>query len=321
MDVRQLEYFVAVAEELSFTRAAARCHVVQSALSYQVARLEREHGVTLLDRTSRSVHLSAAGALLLPRARAVLDELETARAELAELAGLITGRLRLGMLGSTGQVAPQVEHALARFHERHPAIEIAIRDTGSRHMAEQVLAGELDLAFVGLYADQVPSGLVHRVLTDEPLVVVVPRGTAPRRAAVDLAELAAASAFVEMRPESGLRRQADAAFARAGVTRRIAFELSTSDALVRYAALGFGPAVVPLSAVAAASFEVATLELTDPAARHPVCLVHRHPEPTAPSARAFLAELAALDAAPGTRSSSTGSAPAAPRRGRRTGSG
>ena len=69
MDVRQLEYFVAVAEELSFTAAAARCHVVQSALSYQIARLERENGVLLFERTSRSVRLAPAGELLLPRAR------------------------------------------------------------------------------------------------------------------------------------------------------------------------------------------------------------------------------------------------------------
>ena len=95
MDSRQLEYFVAVAEELSFTRAAARCHLVQSALSSQIARLEREQGLALFERTSRSVRLTAAGALLLPRARAVLCELEAARSGLAELTGVITGRLRL----------------------------------------------------------------------------------------------------------------------------------------------------------------------------------------------------------------------------------
>lgn len=102
MDARQLEYVVAVAEELNFTRAAARCHVAQSALSHQIARLEREQGVTLFERTSRSVRLAPAGALLLPRARAVLAEIESARAELAELAGVVTGRLRIGMIGSTG---------------------------------------------------------------------------------------------------------------------------------------------------------------------------------------------------------------------------
>ena len=295
MDVRQLEYFVAVAEELSFTRAAARCHVVQSALSYQIARLEREHGVTLFERTSRSVRLAAAGELLLPRARAVLDELDVARAELAELAGVITGRLRLGMVGSTGQAAPVVERTLAAFHHRHPAVEIAIRDTGSRHMAEQVRAGELDMAFVGLFADQLPADLVHRILTDEPLVAALPRGHPLAEAPADLADLAAESAFVEMRAESGLRHQVDAAFARAGVTRRIAFELATSDAVVRFVALGFGPALVPRSAAAARPDDVAVLELADPAARHPISLVHRHPEPTAPSARAFLALLAAFE--------------------------
>jgi len=281
-----------VAEELSFTRAAARCHVVQSALSYQVARLEREHGVTLFERSSRSVRLAPAGALLLPRARAVLAELEAARAELAELAGVIIGRLRLGMIGSTGQAAPVVERTLAAFHHRHPRVEIAIRDTGSRHMAEQVRAGELDMAFVGLFGDQLPGDLAHRVLTDEPLVVALPPGDPATGAPADLAALAAESAFVEMRAESGLRRQVDAVFARAGVTRRVAFELATSDAVVRFVALGFGPAVVPRSAVAAQPADVAVLELSDPAARHPISLVHRHPEPSAPSARAFLALLA-----------------------------
>jgi DNA-binding transcriptional LysR family regulator len=94
-----------------------------------------------------------------------------------------------------------------------------------------------------------------------------------------------------MRPESGLRCQVDAAFARAGVTRRSAFELSTSDAVVRFVALGFGPAVVPRSAVAARPDDVAVLELADPGA-HPIGRVHRHPEPSAPSARAFLTLLA-----------------------------
>src|SRR3954468_17523521 len=126
MDVRQLEYFVAVADELNFTRAAARCHVVQSALSYQIARLERENGVLLFDRTSRSVRLAPAGELLLPRARRILTELDIAGAELTALAGVQTGRLRLGVIGTTSQAAPVVERALAEFHRRHQAVEITI---------------------------------------------------------------------------------------------------------------------------------------------------------------------------------------------------
>ena len=80
-------------------------------------------------------------------------------------------------------------------------------------------------------------------------------------------------------------------FARAGVDRRVAFELATSDAVVRFVALGFGAAVVPRSAADARRGEVAVLDLDDPAARHPISLVHRRPQPSAPSARAFLAIL------------------------------
>jgi DNA-binding transcriptional LysR family regulator len=330
MNVRQLEYFVAVADELNFTRAAARCRVAQSALSYQVARLEQEQGVTLFERTSRSVRLAAAGELLLPHARRVLAEIDTARQELAALAGVITGRLRIGMISSTDQAAPAIERALAVFHQRHPAVEIAIQDTGSHRMAEQVRAGELDVAFVGLFADQVPPDLVHRLLAVEPLVAVVDPGhplasrahpdpaswserhsrthlasdsavrTAPvaavggaerrpRGGAVELGELAAHGPFVEMRAESGLRRQVDAAFARAGADRSIAFELGTSQGLVRFVGLGFGAAIVPRSAAQGA--DVVVLELADRAARHPISLLHQQPEPSAPAARAFLALL------------------------------
>jgi DNA-binding transcriptional LysR family regulator len=291
MDLRQLEYFVAVAEERNFTKAAARCHVVQSALSYQIARLEREHGVTLFHRTSRSVRLAPAGDLLLPHARHLLHGAEVARAELAAFAGVLTGRLRLGMIGSAGKAAPLVESALKAFHDEHPGVEIAVEDTGSRHMAEQVRAGDLDLALVGLFADQTPSGVAHHLLVDEPLVAVVARDhpLAGRRSAA-LDELAEAGAFIEMRAESGLRLQVDAAFRRAGVQRSVAFELGASDVVLRFVRLGFGAALVPASALGKTS-DVAVLHLPDPDARHPVSVVHQLPEPSTPSARALLSLL------------------------------
>jgi DNA-binding transcriptional LysR family regulator len=291
MDIRQLEYFVAVAEELSFTKAAARCHVVQSALSYQVARLERENGVLLFERSSRSVRLAAAGALLLPRARTVLAEVELARAELTALAGVLTGRLRLGMIGTATVAAPVVGQALAEFHRRHPGVEITIQDTGSARMADQVRDGDIDLAFVGLFADQLSADVVHRVLAVEPLVAVVsPEHPLAASRSVGLAELAVSGPLIEMRAESGLRRQVDAAFGRAGVTRSVAFELGASDAVVRFVGLGFGSAVVPASA-AAGRTDIRVLGLRDQAALHPVSLIHRNPAPSAPGARAFLSLL------------------------------
>jgi DNA-binding transcriptional LysR family regulator len=291
MDLRQLQYFVAVADEGSFTRAAARCHVVQSALSYQIARLEREHRVQLFHRTSRSVRLAPAGELLLPHARRLLDGAEVARVELAAFSGLVTGRLRLGMVGSVGSAAPFVESVLLEFHTRYPGVEIAVQDTGSRHMADQVLAGELDLAVVGLFAAQSPAGLAHRLLVEEPLVAVVPRDSPlAGRPTIGLAELAAAGPFIEMRAESGLRRQVDAAFERAGVVRTVAFELGTSESVVRFAGLGFGAALVPASATATAT-GVTVLPLGDRDARHPLSLVHPTSGPSTPSARAFIALL------------------------------
>jgi len=138
-------------------------------------------------------------------------------------------------------------------------------------------------------ADQVPAGLVHRVLAVEPLVAVVGHDHpfTGRTSAVDPAELARFGAFVEMRAASGVRRQVDAAFSRARVTRTVVFELSTSDDVVRFVGLGFGAAVVPRSAVGSRP-DVTTLPLRDDLARHPVSLLHRAPEPSAPSTRALL---------------------------------
>jgi DNA-binding transcriptional LysR family regulator len=296
MEVRQLECFVAVAEELNFTRAAARCHVVQSALSYQISRLEREHDVTLFERTSRSVRLAPAGELLLPHARHVLAELDLTRSELAALNGLVSGRLRLGIIGVASQAAPLIDRALAEFHHRHPAVEITIEDTGSRHMADEIRDGTLDIGFVGLFADQLPPDVAHQLLAVEPLVAIVPpEHPMHDRRTIEIVELTRTTAFVEMRAESGLRQQVDAAFSRAGVARTIAFELSSSQNVIRFVALGFGAALVPRSAAADRS-DVRTLTLTDPLARHPVSLIHRHPTPTAPSAKAFLILLGQLTA-------------------------
>jgi DNA-binding transcriptional LysR family regulator len=295
MDLRQLEYVVAVAEERSFTRAAARCHVVQSALSAQVARLERELGVTLFHRTSRSVKVAPAGELLLPHARGLLRGAEVARAELAGFAGVVTGRLRLGVIGTAAMRMPRFDRALLTFHQRHPAVEIAVHDTGSRHMAEAVRTGDLDLAFVGLYAEQLLPGLVHHLLVDEPLVAVVaPTHPLAQHDRVTLDELAATGPFIEMRPESGLRLQADTAFDRAGVERTVAFEVGTPDAVARYAGLGLGTVLVPASTAGAVA-RVAVLPLLDPEARHPIGLVHRAPAPSTPSARAFLSEVLGTD--------------------------
>lgn len=294
MDIAQLRYFVAVCEERSFTRAAQRCQVVQSALSTQVAKLEREHRTQLLERSNRGVRLTPAGDLLLARARRILAEVDEAEAEMMSLRGSLTGVLRVGVINVVGQSAPQVDDALAAFHEAHPAVEIRIHDPGSHGIVAGLRVGELDLGLIGLYAHEVPGELAHHLITDHELVAVVHRRhPLADRETVTLAELAAHGPAVELRSASGLRHYVDGAFARLGITRQVAFEVATTDESIRYAALGMGFAFVPTSTLEPGQVRhpVAALRVTDVDLRHPVALVHRRPAPTSPAARALIAEI------------------------------
>jgi DNA-binding transcriptional LysR family regulator len=165
------------------------------------------------------------------------------------------------------------DEALRHFRERHPGVDVVVEDSGSRHMAERVRTGELDLAVVGLSAAQVPAELVHHLLHEDPLVAVVPRDSPlAGRAQLGLAELAASGPLIESRKESGIRLQVDTAFARAGVHRTIAFELSTPSAVPHYVGLGLGVALMP-EGPAGARDDIAVVALDDPLARHPVGLV------------------------------------------------
>jgi DNA-binding transcriptional LysR family regulator len=288
VDIRQLTYFLAVAEELNFTRAAARCHVVQSALSYQIAKLEQEYGITLFERTSRSVRMTPAGDLLLPRARQILNTVEEARSELTALSGGLIGRLKIAVIDADG-AEPVVERALADFHRCHPHVDIAFQDTGSiTATIEQIRVGATDLAIAGVITSDATTDLIHMTLIDEPLVAVLPPDhPLATRKRISLEELNGLGPFVDVRGESGLRQQVDAAFLQANVDRAVSFELSTSDSVMRYVELGFGSAVMPKS-VAARRPKLVVVQLSDFQAKYRVSLLHRHPEPSAPTARAFL---------------------------------
>ena len=281
MELRHLRYFTAVAETLSFTQAAADCGVAQSALSQQIARLERDVGATLFSRSSRQVRLTEAGAVLLPRARRLLADAEQARQDVAALAGLRRGRLRLGAI-QTVSAALDLAAVLGAYHVRYPGIELSVSYDTSTALLVAVLEGSLDLALVGLGAERVPAGLDHRVLDEDRLVAVVAAGhrLADRRQ-VDLAELSG-DELIWFSRGTGLRSAVEAACARAGLTPQPRFEVGMIGEMVRLAAHGLGVALVPASAVApaaaagSASVPACTvLRLTDPQAVHRVALVHR----------------------------------------------
>ncbi|MEV7320586.1 LysR family transcriptional regulator [Streptomyces sp. NPDC093970] len=299
MELRHLRYFLAVAETRNFTQAAVRCYVAQSALSQQIARLEKDVGAALFSRTSRSVRLTAAGELLRPLARRILADVDNAQAALDALAGLRRGRLRLGLVQTMAVPFDMVE-VLADYRVRHPGVDLGVSNAPSSEMADAVLAGGLDLAVVGLAGDQVPDGLDHRTLGSGPLVVVVP-GEHPLadRDAVGLADLPDSHPLIRFTRGSGLGRQVEAAFARAGVDAGRHFEVGQIRDMIRLAARGVGVTVVPRSAVVGPGSVMGLdtadglplgarmLRLTDPEAVHHVCVVFDGTR-LAPAAEAFL---------------------------------
>ncbi|HMS36947.1 MAG TPA: LysR family transcriptional regulator, partial [Arachnia sp.] len=129
MELQQMRYVVAVAEERSFTRAAGRCFVVQSALSHQIKALERELGVTLFARTNRRVELTAAGEAFLASARTSLDAAGRAATDAAAAVGEIRGSLTVGLIPTVSAI--DIPAALKEFRRAHPAVRFALRGGGS----------------------------------------------------------------------------------------------------------------------------------------------------------------------------------------------
>lgn len=281
-----MRYVVAVAETNSFTRAAQRCHVVQSALSHQVARLEKELGARLFERTSRRVRLTAAGAAFLPAARHCLAAAEQAVAEVAATVGEVRGRLSVGVIPSVAAV--DVPALLGEFHRRHPHARIGLSVGASDDLVEQVRGGELEVAFLGIPVTARPRGVMARELRREHLVAVVAPGhpLAAERS-VDLRRLAS-EVFVDLPAKTAGRAQSDLAFAAAGLTRDVAFEVTNADYLARLVGAGLGVAL--LSPTYAATFPgLATVEVSDAPARAEYVIWSR--DTTHPAAAAFLALL------------------------------
>lgn len=259
-----MRYVVAVAETANFTRAAERCRVVQSALSHQIARLERELGARLFERTSRRVSLTPAGEAFLPAARQALDAAERARAEVVAASGELRGRLAIGAIPTV--TAVDLPGALKDFHVRHPRVRITLRVGGSDELAEQVRQGTLDIAFLGLPPNVRPKGVRGRALARGELVALVAPGhPLAGTAGVDLRRLSQ-EVFVDFPAGTAARAQSDEAFAAAGLSREVAFEITNADLMARLVRLGLGIAMMP-GAFAPELRDVHVVELSDPPTR------------------------------------------------------
>ncbi|MEU3370117.1 LysR family transcriptional regulator [Streptomyces sp. NPDC006711] len=273
MQFQQLLYFVAVAETRHFTRAAERVHVSQPSLSQQIKALENELGAELFSRARGNIALTDAGEALLPLARRILADADTARIEVQELAQLRRGRVRLGATPSlcTG-LLPDV---LRAFHDSHPGIQLLIEEGGSHDLVRELARGALDLALIVLPLPAGSPALTTIELLREDLVVVSsadeePPGSGSR---VRIAELRDAP-LVMFRHGYDLRELTVAACRAEGFEPSFTVEGGEMDAVLGFVRAGLGLAVVP-SMVAARSRDLRVTPLARPGLRRTIALAHR----------------------------------------------
>ncbi|CAN5169355.1 LysR family transcriptional regulator [soil metagenome] len=249
MESRHLEYFIAVAEELSFTRAAARTFAVQSTVSAAIRSLEHDFGATLFERSTKRVALTPAGEQLLPRARVAVEAIDAARSSVALTEAGIRGRLRVGIFASLDLL--DLPSIFGDFHEKHPLVDLQLTasQSGSTGFADDVRRGRVDVAFMGLPALDLPD--IHSLtLTTTEFVAVLPH--AHPLAAVPSVALAqiAGEAFVDTPPGFGNRVVFERALAAEGLTRSVSTVVSDLGEVPRFVAAGLGIAVVPLALLA-----------------------------------------------------------------------
>lgn len=248
MELRDLGYFVAVAEERSFTRGAQRAGIVQSAASAAIRRLERELGQRMLDRDRRGVSVTDAGLLVLSRARTLLAQARAVRDDLDALAGGLRGTVSLATVLSTGKL--DLVNVLTNFHRTHPGISVRLSlcaGPENQHL-RRLLDGEFDLALVPL-PDKPPAtvtvnavGQIRLVLAcraDDPLVQA--RGVRYR----DIAS----RDFVDFPSPWGNRTMVDGLFHADGATRCVAFEVVDVHSALALIRGGLGIGFVPDHAV------------------------------------------------------------------------
>jgi DNA-binding transcriptional LysR family regulator len=245
MDVRQLRCFLAVAEELSFTRAAVRLHIVQPAVSNQIKRLEAELDVTLFDRSRRAISLTAAGEKLLADGSRLLDELEQTV--------VIVKRLGSGAIGHLAVEFPSivpldfVAAVLRSFKDRHPAVELTLRMPPADQAVADVENGRADVAFLYL-PDAGKLDLSHLLLGEPELMVTLPAGHRLERVdRVDLSELADEE-FLFPAPYSrpNIRSYLHGVCTDAGFEPIISpINLTAIEPMLALAAHGFGHVLIP----------------------------------------------------------------------------
>lgn len=291
MELQQLRYVVEVADTLSFTRAAERCFVTQSALSHQIASLEREIGRRLFVRSSRSVRLSEAGQAFVEHARLALRAAERAKEDAAAVDGVVEGTLRIGVIPTVAAV--DVPAVLVAYRAAHPRVRVELQVGNSDVLIRRLRQGELDIALLGLRDGLEPVGVASYALSREQLVAVFPRGhEVALRNSIELEDIAGMT-FADFPAATSGRAQSDAAFTAAGLTRDVAFEADSATLILGLVESGLAVTLLAPGTVERSGFDVATAEVRG----GPVRVEYLAWDIAAPRnvARAFVAVMEATD--------------------------
>ncbi|ARP83005.1 LysR family transcriptional regulator [Bordetella genomosp. 8] len=258
MELRQLRHFIAVAEEANFTRAADRCHIVQSALSTSIRLLEEELKAKLFLRNTRQVSLTAAGAAFLQRTRQALDILDQAVMDLADVQAMRKGRLSIGTVQSLPPFL-NLPELLARFYRDHPEIEVKLIQGAAPDLNEKIASRALDLAIIPI--EERGDKLAAHVVACDDMVLACSRSHAlASRKSIGLKQLTT-EPFVDFVAGQGTRRLVDRAFAEAGLARRVALEVADLDTLIDFIRQGMGVGLLPAAIVGRHGGSLASIPL------------------------------------------------------------
>jgi LysR family hydrogen peroxide-inducible transcriptional activator len=291
MELHQLRYFCAVAEAGSFSRAAEQSHVSQPSLSQQVMKLEDELGARLFDRLGRSVRLTETGQTFLPRARAVLRELEAARGDVAEQKDSVGGSVTIGVIPT---VAPYfLPQRLTRFSRKFPQVRLTVVEEITPVLLDQVRASKVDLAILALPI-RGHEFETFPLLTERLFAALPPDDKLAKRRALSLKDLRA-QPFLLLRDGHCFRDTAVAACDRVRLHPQIIFESGQFSSLLSMVGAGMGVSIVPEMAIDKRS-RCRFVRIDDPAAARTIGTVILRGRSLSRAHHAFLSHLGASSA-------------------------
>jgi DNA-binding transcriptional LysR family regulator len=286
MELRHLRTIVAVAQHRSLTKAGEELFLTQSAISQQIRRLEKELGIEVFRRTSRSVELTAEGRVILGYAQRVLSEVDGMHSELEEITGLLAGQLRIGGVYPTGPY--DLFGMLAEFRAAHPGVAVHMIEDTQDGVLAALRADELDCAFTALDPDALGDEFAATLLWEEEIVVALPLGhPLCARPRITLQEIAAED-LIAYRDNSALRRRLERTMAELQLQPRNAFICTEMGAVRGLASKGLGIAVLPRSVAEQPGPPIELRPIGPDRLTWPIALVWRAARRQSPAGKAFL---------------------------------